>query len=603
MLLACSPENYTQPNMNTDQAESGWQGTSGWPTVDMYDVQQPWYSETVQPVQPNYAHAAPEPVQSQLFQQPGFQVDPAEQLAMGISRVLWPGSSTGDSWQGPGSSWYTAPPVPSAPPNFRGATHFDASSRIAGVMSTAPVPGQMRCFALQEPFDENMSKQELVDEDFERDVTKAVNAFLEGGDFDEDDDAEGLGSLSLVSNRLIERVHAAEVPDVSGISWSWADIEPLLDKNMNPAAKDKVKMFCSPENIKGLCAKFADFAKTMQMIDPQGGSKATPENLVKLLEILTQDSTTPQKILATGGPSAEPPASKAPLQLEALLPLDQEQVGRNPSTRRTVPPELQRGQYIGLMLKYLPLPPGIAAMHMELLKKKVEDIIKHLIHHQMKPTVSNIQDCLRRQGAGKHEVNAVWNLCYFYRWAFCLWKPDAGEMSIVLLEEPLPPVDDQVVEQLDISLANQVVKKLQASTQSAENPGPADDQLAQDFADGNVTTLMIRNLPTSLQQPSVLDELKRCGFDGRYDFFYMPGIFGTETSCGYAFINLIDIETMKEFVAAWHNSRRFGAELKLTAAAVQGRDANAQNFGPRIKRIRNPALKPVIFEPSAGQTA
>ena len=30
------------------------------------------------------------------------------------------------------------------------------------------------------------------------------------------------------------------------------------------------------------------------------------------------------------------------------------------------------------------------------------------------------------------------------------------------------------------------------------------------------------------------------------DFFYMPGIFGTETSCGYAFINLIDIETMKD---------------------------------------------------------
>jgi len=26
----------------------------------------------------------------------------------------------------------------------------------------------------------------------------------------------------------------------------------------------------------------------------------------------------------------------------------------------------------------------------------------------------------------------------------------------------------------------------------------------------------------------------------------------------------------QEFVAAWHNSRRFGAELKLTAAAVQG---------------------------------
>lgn len=598
MLLACSPENYTQPNMNPDQAESGWQqGTSGWPTVDMYDAQQqPWYSATVQP-QPNYAHPAP-PVQSQLFQQ-GFQVDPAEQVAMGISHVLWPGSSTGpDAWQGPGSSWYTAPPVPAAPNFTGGANHFDASSRGGTVMSTSPAPGHMRCLAFKEPLDENMKKQELVDEDFERDVTKAVNAFLEGGDFDEDDDAEGLGSLSLVpNNRLIERVHAMEVPDVLGISWSWDDIEPLLDKNMNPAAKEKVKMFCSPENIKGLCAKFADFAKTMQMIDPQGGSKATPENLVKLLEILTQDSTTPQ---TTGGPSVEA-ASKAPLQLEALLPLDQDQVGRSPSTRRTVPPELQRGQYIGLMLKNLPLPPGITAMHMELLKKKVEDIIKHLIHHQMPPTVSNIQDCLRRHGSGTHEVKAIWNLCYFYRWAFCLWKPDAGEMSIVLLEEPLPPLDDQVVEQVEMALANQVVKKLhaeQASMQSAGNPG-LNDQQAQDFADANITTLMIRNLPTSLQQPVVLDELKRCGFDGRYDFFYMPGIFGKETSCGYAFINLIDIATMKEFVATWHNSRRFGAEIRLTAADVQGREANAQNFGPRIKRIRNPALKPVILEPSA----
>lgn len=597
MLLACSPENYTQPNMNTDEAESAWQqGTSGWPTVDMYDAHQPqpWYS----PLQPNYSDPAPEPVQPQIFQQPGFQVD----------RVLWPGGPTGrDGWQGPGSTWYTAP-VPSAPPNFGGATHCDASSRIAGtVMSTAPVPGHMRCLELKEPSDNNMTKQELVDEDFERDVIKAVNAFLQGGEFDEDDDAEGLGSLSRVPNRRTHVAVGSEVPDVSGISWSWADIEPLLDKNMNPVAKEKVKMLCSPENITVLFAKFADFAKMMQTIDPQGGSKATPENLVKLLEILTQDSTeTPQKILATGGPpEAEPPASKAPLQLEALLPLDQEQ-GRSPS-RRTIPPELQRGQYIGLMLKNLPLPPGITAMHMELLKKKVEDIIKHLIYHQMRPMVSNIQDCLRRQGASQHEVKAIWNLCYFYRWAFCLWKPDEGEMSIVLLEEPLPPVDDQVVEQLDHVLATQVVKKLQASMQSAENPGPlanldVNDQLAQDFADAKVTTLMIRNLPTSLLQPSVLDELKRCGFDGRYDFFYMPGIFGTETSCGYAFINLIDIETMKEFVATWHNSRRFGAELKLTAAAVQGREANAQNFGPRIKRIRNPALKPVIFEPSAGQT-
>ena len=45
-------------------------------------------------------------------------------------------------------------------------------------------------------------------------------------------------------------------------------------------------------------------------------------------------------------------------------------------------------------------------------------------------------------------------------------------MSIVLLEEPLPPVDDQTVEQLDMSLANQVVKFIEFQAGPPDGPVP-----------------------------------------------------------------------------------------------------------------------------------
>jgi len=113
-----------------------------------------------------------------------------------------------------------------------------------------------------------------------------------------------------------------------------------------------------------------------------------------------------------------------------------------------------------------------------------------------------------------------------------------------------------------------------------------------------ITTLMIRNLPTSITQSLLLEELDRSGFGDLYDFAYMPMSFDAKTGKGYAFVNFNSQATAGMFVGAWHETRRCGvrgAPLNISPAAIQGVEANIRKWaGPRMARIRNPALRPFI---------
>jgi len=79
-------------------------------------------------------------------------------------------------------------------------------------------------------------------------------------------------------------------------------------------------------------------------------------------------------------------------------------------------------------------------------------------------------------------------------------------------------------------------------------------------------------------------------------------MFGTGVGKGYAFINFISSEAVGKFVSVWHGSRRFGitaseAALNVSAAALQGREQNAKKWdAPRMRRVRNPALRPLVID-------
>jgi len=113
---------------------------------------------------------------------------------------------------------------------------------------------------------------------------------------------------------------------------------------------------------------------------------------------------------------------------------------------------------------------------------------------------------------------------------------------------------------------------------------------------------MIRNIPQHVTQPCLIKELNLCGFEGTFDFLYMPQCFNTNLNTGFAFVNFISPCQAGALVGTWHRRRRFDvsvkqAALNISPADIQGLDANLRKWvTPRLRRIRNPNLRPFVLE-------
>merc|ERR1719507_35388 len=156
----------------------------------------------------------------------------------------------------------------------------------------------------------------------------------------------------------------------------------------------------------------------------------------------------------------------------------------------------------------------------------------------------------------------------------------------------------------DVSTTNET-EWCQSCCETLTEPGtptPSRRTLEEEF-----TTLMIRNLPHDLTQMDLLAELDKNGFEGTYDFLYMPANFHSGRGKGYAFVNFTLQAAARRFVSEWHKGLRFGAGrdrggLSISAAAVQGREANIKKWDvPRMRRVKNANFRPLIaVKPSDG---
>ncbi|CAK0908551.1 unnamed protein product [Prorocentrum cordatum] len=125
-----------------------------------------------------------------------------------------------------------------------------------------------------------------------------------------------------------------------------------------------------------------------------------------------------------------------------------------------------------------------------------------------------------------------------------------------------------------------------------------------------VVTVMIRQLPRQYTQLMFLEELNRRGFEGLFDFVYIPFDGKKDANVGYGFVNFTELEHAERFRSEFdgmylaHPLRNHGKPLRIHPAAMQGYEANYDHF-EKSKASHSQDMKhgPLFLDPGLGAAA
>jgi len=114
-----------------------------------------------------------------------------------------------------------------------------------------------------------------------------------------------------------------------------------------------------------------------------------------------------------------------------------------------------------------------------------------------------------------------------------------------------------------------------------------------------VTTVMLRNIPSKYSRDMLLADLDARGFWGSYDFFYLPIDFQTKYSVGYAFLNFVseaELERFKQAYTGLKLSEDSGKVCEISPAKVQGKAKNVEQYRNSPVMGMEESYHPVIFQ-------
>ncbi|CAJ1433713.1 unnamed protein product, partial [Effrenium voratum] len=117
-----------------------------------------------------------------------------------------------------------------------------------------------------------------------------------------------------------------------------------------------------------------------------------------------------------------------------------------------------------------------------------------------------------------------------------------------------------------------------------------------------VVTVMVRQLPRQYTQRMLLQEVVRRGFEGLFDFLYLPYDFKKGINVGYGFINFTEPEYALQFRDSLDGQyldkymRMKGKAVRVHPAQVQGYEANYRHFAhTKTGQKQDPAFSPLFF--------
>jgi hypothetical protein len=117
----------------------------------------------------------------------------------------------------------------------------------------------------------------------------------------------------------------------------------------------------------------------------------------------------------------------------------------------------------------------------------------------------------------------------------------------------------------------------------------------------NHTTVMIRNIPNNVTRADLLNVLAGAGFQGLFDFLYLPMDFKKDANLGYAFVNLESEEAADQIYGVFNGFTEWGHPSNKVTEIGWG---NMHGLRAHVERYRNSPVmhpdvpdeyKPVVF--------
>lgn len=124
--------------------------------------------------------------------------------------------------------------------------------------------------------------------------------------------------------------------------------------------------------------------------------------------------------------------------------------------------------------------------------------------------------------------------------------------------------------------------------------------------DDVVVTVMVRQIPRQFTQLMFLKEVKARGFDGLFDFLYLPFDLKKGINVGYGFLSFIEATYAQDFRREFDGifldkqMKAKGKPLRVHPANVQGYEANYQQFmQTQTGQKQDPQFSPLFLRPGA----
>lgn len=156
-------------------------------------------------------------------------------------------------------------------------------------------------------------------------------------------------------------------------------------------------------------------------------------------------------------------------------------------------------------------------------------------------------------------------------------------------------------------VGNQNYEQSGSSGSEPEREQVAESQQADEMTAGanglcGCTTVMIRYIPSKYTQNKLMGEINYDGFDGLYDFFYLPIDTRNHGNRGFGFINFLSAISAEMFYNKYHGQyfKHFEATspIAVMPADVQGFEQSAERFfaAGKLHKKKNHG-EPIFMKP------